>query len=262
METGDLYTKHVRGSRYAFNHDGFLYKYPNNQKSYCKNFPESVLDDLIRVKGGSGRAIINEIGEIVVYKKREKENVWEPRYVDTLDRELEFEYIKINPKNLKPGLMWTGFCSHHGGAFSIDSNGRPFFSEKIKNKYSENKKRYYIKDFNKKILKRIIHIKMTGSGRFRVNEYGHIWAPVKNENLKFQIQNEDFKEAFTNQFGKFPSKLKRIIKAYQEYDHTPIYMGKIEGELEIVREEKPHIIRGKRNFNELDFGNSDLEYYD
>jgi len=265
MEKGDIYTKHVRGSRYAFNREGIFYKYPNGQKCYCKNLDGSLLQNLIEIKGkGSGRLIINEIGEIVVYKKRGNENTWEPRYVGKLKDEMKFEDIYINPDSnfLKPGLLWTGFCSHHGGEFSINRNKKPFFSEKVKREYSEDQKRYFIKNFDEEVLKRIIHIKSTGTGRFRVNEYGHVWSPVKNKNIEFQMQNDDFKEAFTNQFEEFPSKLKRTIKIYQKFDHTPIYMGKINEELEIEREERPHLVYDRDDLIEFDYDDVDLDYYD
>jgi len=263
MKKGDIYTKHVRGSRYAFNTECVFYKYPNRQKCYCQNFNDGLLEDLMEVKGKrSGRLIINEIGEIVVYKKRGNQQEWEPRYVGKLEDEMAFEDIYPNPGNLNPGLLWTGFCSHHGGEYSINKNKKPFFSEKTKGKYSEEKKRYFIKNLDEEVLKRIIHIKSTGTGRFRVNEYGHVWAPVKKENLEYQMNDEDFKEAFTKQFKNFPSKLKRTIKIYQKsIDHYPIYMGKVDEELEIEREEKPHIIYDEDEEIEFDYEDVDLEYY-
>jgi len=262
MKKGDIYTKHVRGSRYAFNREGVFYKYPNGQKSYCTNLDSKLLDDIIEVKErGSGRIIINELGEIVVYREREGERIWEPRYVGKINNEMEFEDIFVNPNNLTPGLLWTGFCSHHGGRFSIDSKKRPFFAEKIQNNHSQDNKRYYIQNLDTEILKRITLIKSTGSGRFRVNEYGHVWSPVKNENIEYQMKRDDFKEAFMSQFDMFPSKLKRTIKIYQKINYTPIYMGKIDGELEIKREERPHLIRDEDDEIELDYQNVDLDYY-
>lgn len=265
MKKGDIYTKHVRGSKYGFNRDGIFYKYPSDQKCYCKNVDESLLEDLIEIKGhGSGRFIINEIGEIVIRKKRDNEEVWEPRYVGKLKEEMKFEDIYVNPHPnlLKPGLLWTGFCSHHGGEFSINRNKRPFFKEKIKENHSENTKTYFIQNLDEEILKRIIKIKSTGTGRFRVNEYGHVWSPVKNENIEYQMKNDEFKEAFTNQFDGFPSKLKRTIKRYQKHNHTPIYMGRIDGELKINRQERPHLVYSRDDLLDFDYDDVDLEYYD
>lgn len=264
MQKGDIYTKYVRGSRYAFNREGIFYKYPNGQKSYCQNVDDSLLQDMIDAKGrGSGRLIINEIGEMVVYRKREEEEAWEPRYVGKLEEEMEFDGMKINPKDLNPGLLWSGFCSHHGGRFSIDRNKKPFFEETTIREHSEDSKRYFIKDFDEEILKRIIFIKSTGNGRFRVNEYGHVWSPIKRENLEYQMKNDDFKEAFNNQFSNFSSKIKRTIKQYERnINHYPIYMGKVNEELKIEREEKPHIIYDREDEIEFDYNDVDLDYYD
>ena len=112
MQKGDQYPKHVRGSRYITVNGDLYYKYIGGAKVRAADIP-NIIKDLCEIKQIPGRVIINEDKEIIVYKTQDN-NSWTPFYIGQLEGNIEFKGVNNNPGDLRPGLMWTGFASHHG----------------------------------------------------------------------------------------------------------------------------------------------------
>ena len=68
MEKGEVYKKHVRGSKYVYGYGNIFYRYPGGGKSFAIGNWDDLIDDCIDVRGDtSGRIIINEDKEIITY---------------------------------------------------------------------------------------------------------------------------------------------------------------------------------------------------
>jgi len=253
MKKGDLYLKHVRGSRYAFNYGKLFYKYPNGGKNYAIGDFSDLFEDLCTVKQSqNGRVIINENQEIVVYRKLDNDQVWMPYYIGRLENEIKFEGIDNNPNNIKPGLLWTGFASHHGAKFQLNLNDRVYFKEIYYEEGAQTIKKYFVKNVDVNLIESLYYFKQ-GSGSFHINEYGHIWAPVDREVINNCYNTDIIKVSeIETQFKKMTNIQKRTIQKYSEQRYSkltkkdeswyPIYIGKYPLELEITREERPHTI--------------------
>lgn len=263
MEIGDVYDKHIRGSRYVFNHDGIYYQiHANGQKLWSKNFDESMLSRLLSLKGTGGRLYINEKREMVIFKKssEDRNTVWIPIFAGILKEDMEFNIISINPKGLSPGLLWPGFNSHHGSKFKINYSGKLVFKETWKDKYGIKRSvEYPVKTNDKDLLEIVKRVnKYKHGGAFFLNEYGHVWAPIQLRYFDMQMKmNPEFYNKFNRQWKFMPSEIKRIIKKYMDSDereYIPIYAGEYHGDINIVgREDKPHIIyeREESDWNEI-----------
>jgi hypothetical protein len=258
MEIGDIYTKHVRGSRYIFNHDGIYYSHPSGQRSWWKNPNKEILSRLLKLKESGGRVYINEKKEMVIYKEfleEKKYKVWKPVYAGIFEGEMTFDEISINPKGLSHGLLWPGFNSKHGSRFSIDNRGKVFFKEVSFKKHGVKTKTYYpVKMEDNVILNRIRTYKHNGT--FFLNEYGHVWTPVEREYFEKQKEsNPDFYEKINNQWKLMYRKTKNTIDHYirmHEKMYIPIYAGKYEGEMKVIgREEHPRIVYDWKDLDEL-----------
>lgn len=254
MKKGDIYKKHVRGSRYGFSVGKLFYKYPGGGKSYAIGNWNDLVDDCCDVRGNtSGRLIINEKKEIVTYVQ-EKEFKWVPYYVGKFSNEMRFEDIENNPKKLRPGLLWTGFASRHGSKFHFTRKGNMFFKETVLNEDMQSTNKYKILDVDDEILERLNYFKIE-PGSFHVNEYGHIWAPVP-KSIMNEFYNTDIIhiDDIHEQFKQLTSAQKLTISRYCEprYNRSrrkqemwyPIYIGKYSKPLEINRDDDPHIIDG------------------
>lgn len=253
MKMGDLYLKHVRGSRYAFNYGKLFYKYPGGAKNYAISDCSGLYDDLCDVKETqSGRLIVNEEKEIIVYRKHDEEDIWMPYYIGQLEDEVKFEGVDNNPEMLRPGLLWTGFSSHHGAKFHLNMNDHVYFQETYYEEGAQTTKKYFVKNVDKDLIERLYFLKQ-GSGSFHINEYGHIWAPVDreviNECYNTEIINVSDIEA---QFKQLSDIQKRTIQKYckpiynkftkRHESWYPIYIGNYPKKLEITREDRPHTI--------------------
>lgn len=251
MKMGDLYLKHVRGSRYVFNYGKLFYKYPGGAKNYVLGDWSQIFADLCNVKQTqNGRVIINEEKEIVIYRK-EDNGSWRPYYVDQLKNEMKFEGIENNPYELRPGLLWTGFASHHGSKFNLQSNGYIHFKETYFEEGAQTTKKYRVKHVDEDLIDRLFFLK-GNPGSFRINEYGHVWAPVELEvinNYNTDIINiSDIK----SQFKKLTKFQKNTLSKYsapvfnkftkKETSWYPIYIGKYPDLMELSRKDRPHTI--------------------
>lgn len=252
MKKDDVYTKHVRGSRYGFSFGKLFYKYPGGGKSYAIGDWDKIVDDCCEIRGNtSGRLIINEEKEIITYKQ-EEEYKWVPYYVGKLDNKMRFEDIENNPENLRPGLLWTGFASHHGAKFNFTRKGNMYFKETTFDEDGQTTKKFKITDIDEEILERLKYFKIE-PGAFHINEYGHIWAPVP-KTLISEFYNTDIIhiDDIHKQFKQLTSAQKITISKYSEprYNRNshrqemwyPIYIGKYTKPLKINREDAPHII--------------------
>lgn len=244
----------MRGSRYAFRYGKLFYKYPGGGKNYAVGDWSNLIEDLCEVKQWpSGRVIINEEKEIVIYRQKEADT-WIPFYIGQLDNEFEFEGINNNPDGLKPGLLWTGFASHHGAKFHLDLKDHIYFQETYYETGAQIKKKYYVREVENDLIKRLYYFKQ-GPGSFHINEYGHVWAPVEKEVITECFDSdpdiitisdiqEQFKHLTTIQkrtIAKY-SKLKFNSLTRRKESWFPIYIGKYSTPLKINREERPHTI--------------------
>mgnify|MGYP001061798487 CR=1 FL=1 len=254
MEKGDVYLKHVRGSRYAFNYGKLFYKYPGGAKCYASEDWEKLVEDCcdIAQKFG-GRLFINEEKDMVIYRQMGGDS-WHPFYIGKLDNSIEFEGIDNDPKDLKPGLFWTGFASHHGAKFHLDMKERVYFKETYYEEGVQVSKKYFVQNIDKDLVKRLYYFKQ-GQGSFHINEYGHIWAPVDKDVI---LESEDYHSDIIdvsdiqNQFRQLTDIQKHTIDKYGQPRYSrltkrreswfPIYIGKYTKPLKIKREERPHII--------------------
>jgi hypothetical protein len=256
MESGKVYTKHIRGSKYHFDKNTIFYKYPNGQRCRCLNPDKQLIYRIGRIKGRfNGSFRINENREIITYRKIRGTNTWEPVYVGKLKEDLIFEDMCLNPlaKAIAPGLLWVGFCYKHGSRFSMRSNGEIFFRETVRDKYKRTKEEWTVIGLNKKHIDKIKEIK--GSGVLKINEYGQIWIPVSDENLRYQMEKPEFNKMFMNQWNTLTNEVVNTIKNYKNgiyYDpnseeeqyFNPIYIGKQEGELTLPgRDDRAHTLR-------------------
>lgn len=251
MKIGDLYLKHVRGSKYAFNYGKLFYKYPGGAKNHVIGDWSQLFEDICNVKQTqSGRVTINEEKEIVIYRK-EANGSWRPYYAGQLNNEMTFEGIDNNPHNLRPGLLWTGFASHHGSKFNLQSNGHIYFKETYYDEDALTTKKYRVKNVDKDLIDRLFFLK-GASGSFRINEYGHVLAPVELEvinNYNTDIINiSDIK----SQFKELTKYQKNTLRKYsapvynkftkKETSWYPIYIGKYPELMELSRKDRPHTI--------------------
>ena len=260
MEIGDVYTEHVRGSKYVFNYEGLYYKHASGQRSWWLDVNEETLHRLLDLKGGSGRVIINEKKEMVIYKEFHEEGkkypIWKPIYAGILKDEMVFDEISIDPKGLMDGLLWPGFNSHHGSRFSINGRGKVFFKEVSFENGVKTIRQFPVRMDDETVVERIKTYK--NNGVFFVNEYGHVWAPVEYNDFKKQMDDPEFLEHFNKQWKEMYSKSKRIIQHYMEKGYVsnkkyiPIYAGKYEGDMKVIgRESSPRIIFDEHEFDEL-----------
>ena len=183
MKEGDVYNKHVRGSRYVFSHGTVYYKYPNNIKGVASDNYKEIASKCRKVgKRPSGRFIVNEEGEVVTYNKI-SETTWRPYYVGKLDSEIKFDYIDNNPKGLEPGSFWTGFISSHGGRYRFNDKGKIYFQETIFKKHMKTRNQYSTLEKHVDLIERLTLLcKLFGS--FHINEHRQIWIPVEKAAIK------------------------------------------------------------------------------
>jgi hypothetical protein len=254
MKKGEVYSKHVRGSRYAFNCGKLFYKYPGGGKNYAIGSWSDLIQDCcdITQKFG-GRLIINEKKEIVVYRQKDSQT-WLPYFIGDLLNEIRFEGIDNNPQNLMPGLLWTGFASHHGATFHLDMKDHVYFQETYFEIGSQVKKKYFVKNVEKDMIERLFFLKQ-GPGSFHINEFGQVWAPVDKdvitESEAYHSELVDVSD-IQEQFSHLSDIQKHTINKYSQPCYSkftkktecwfPIYIGKYSKPLEIIREEKPHTI--------------------
>jgi len=251
MEKGDIYKKHVRGSRYVISNGRLYYKFPGNQKVFTNSDVTELFEDFCDIRRESGgRIIINEEKEVITYRK-ESGNKWVPYYVGKLKSELDFESIDINPIDLKPGLVWTGFCIHHGSRFTFQKRGKILFKESSSKEFGTSINKYLIDSVEKEFIDRLKFYKIE-SGGFYINENQQVWAPVQKLNIdQFYIDEKIHKNEIKNQLPVMTTEQKRSIQQYTEYTNNgkdlwlPIYLGKYEKPLEIKRADKPHIIKSE-----------------
>jgi len=252
MNIGDVYTKHVRGSRYAFNHGKLFYKYPGNRKCYVEGDWSELFRRLTEIKNySSGRFIINENKEIVVYQKQGS-NEWWPYYVGKLEEKMKFDGIENDPKDLKPGYLWTGFASKHGSKYHINKRNQIFFKEFTREKGAEVQKKYFVKNADQELIDRIVQLKQQDWGSIHINEYNHVWSAVNKEVILNAYDEQHYKD-MNEHFRSMTWEQKNTINKYsKEWDNRfsnkkerwfPIYLGQLNGNLMIDREDEPHIIR-------------------
>jgi hypothetical protein len=256
MQKGEVYIKHVRGSRYGFSNNKLFYKYPGGGKNYVIGNWDSLIDDLIGVRGEyGGRIVINENKEVVMYKKTDIFE-WIPFYIGKIDCEMRFEGIENNPRDLRPGLLWTGFASHHGSQFSYKINGRVFFRETTLEDGVTVTRQYPVLDIDDELIERLKYFKIQ-PGRFYVNEYRHVWAPVPLNVIK-QCYNDPeiiHIDDIHKQFSNLTSEQKNTIRKYSQdfrYNRTgemwyPVYIGKYGNPINIKRPDGPHRITSEED---------------
>jgi hypothetical protein len=242
LKKGEVYNKHVRGSRYGFSNNKLFYKYPGGGKNYVIGSWEGLVDDLIDVRGEyGGRIIINENKEIVTYKQMEI-NKWIPYYIGKIECEMRFEGIENNPKDLKPGLLWTGFASHHGSQFSYKNDGRVFFRETTLEDEVTVTRKYPVLDLDDELIERLKYFK-------------NVWAPVPQSVVKECYNDPEVIhiDDIHKQFSNLTSEQKNTIRKYSQdfrYNRTgemwyPIYIGKYDKPITIKRPDGPHIINSE-----------------
>ena len=235
MKKGDIYEKHVLGSRFNFDREFVFYKSSNGSISYATNDVSGLIDDLIDVKGDIGTFRINEEGIITTFCKGI--DAYYPKFVCKLKEELVFDEIDNNPKGLEPGNFWTGFNKKHGSKFFIDADLNLRFREK-----HPTEKTYLVECSDSNLINRLLSLKGE-TGRICINEYQQIWAPVKLSVIQdgHSITNID---CLTNHFNSLTHKQKRLIQSYiNSFDREktkgetwcPIYLGKLTGSLTAVR---------------------------
>lgn len=250
MKIGDVYVKHVRGSRYAFNGEGIFYKYPGRNQAMCTNVDADLLNRLRQVrKAWSGRFIVNERGEVVVYCEEKKR--WTPYYCGMLGDELMFDGLNNNPADLKSGLLWTGLASHHGSKMTVDAKGHVWFKESLIEGGCKTLNKYPVRGLDEDVIDTILSLKQD-QGSFHVNEHGHIWAPVSSIAIADDYDGKIIdKEALNLQLKEMTDVQKRTVKSYGERTTQrrvlneswfPIYVGQCTEPLVIARPDKPHII--------------------
>jgi len=261
MKKGDIYDKHVRGSRYVYNIDGIYYKV-RDIKIPTTTDVSKIIEDIIDVrKENSGRIIINEEREIITYI-RKKKNEWLPVYVGQLNKELVFEDIEINPKNLEIGSLWAGFLRKHGSKYKFSREGRIYFLEKIQSNTKSSSITYYVQNFNNSFLKRICQLRgrmqnsynWLNAGSIWINEYGHMWTAITKDRMKYLIKKDVLKkEIIDQQWRKLSNLQKNLLNEYtkpqkdrrnkdKEISWYPIYLGKYEHQIQIDRPREPKII--------------------
>jgi hypothetical protein len=242
MNKGEIYKKHIRGSRYIFSNNQLAYSFPNSQKIFSSTDCSDLFQDFIDIRGEiSGRVIINERRDIVTYKK-EAGSKYVPYYVGRLTKELHFKGIDNNPKNLKPGLVWTGFANHHGSKFIFKKKGTIIFKEPFK------EKEYAVIHVEKEFIERLKFYKID-SGKIYINENKQVWAPVQRINInQFYIDTIINKNEINNQLPLMSKEQKFSLDQYAKYTNNgndiwlPIYIGKYDELLEIDRKDSPYII--------------------
>ncbi len=257
MNIGDDYYKHVRGSRYGFNNGKLFYKYPQtHEKLFVEGDRPDLFNDLCDAKDHiSGRFRINEEREITVYRK-EGADTWIPKYAGKATKDLGFEGIENNPKNLKPGLLWTGFASHHGSKYHITNRGKVYFKETY---FDENgistTKKYPVTDCPDDFKDRLLLFKQS-AGSFRINEYDHVWAPVEQRVLKACAEETEFisLDEIQEQFMSMTRPQNNTIRKYSKGRYNPrtrqnecwmpVYIGKYSRKLTTKREHRQHIVIG------------------
>ena len=245
MKKGDIYQKHMRGSRFNFDFENIYYKFPNGNKSYVENNVNELLSDLIDVKEQPGRFRINEAGDITVYCQNC--DAYIPKYVGSLSEELVFDGIDNNPKKLKPGNFWTGFVVKHGSGYYIDRSNKLKYSEFVKDATSENVTNFTVSGMSKTFIDKILKVKGE-TGKLLINEYGHVWTPVKLSRIQNGTVISD-SDTLHEQFKTLSDKQKNIIRSYSEFTERklygkmeswyPIYVGKFTGQLNIKRKDNP-----------------------
>lgn len=246
MMPGDIYPYHVRGSRYSFNSGRVFYRYPNGSKIFIdEDHGTDLYNRLVETRQGpGGRFRVNEEGEIVLYRPIDQKQ-WAPYYVGKMNQELLFEGMDNNPRHLKPGMLWTGFLNNHGAKFHIEKSGRIFFRETNIGPTCRDRQDHYVQGTHLVLAKSLAMYK--GSpGSFRINEHGHVWAPVP---LEF-AQREYGIDYLRNQ--DLTPKQKRTIMSYLRSTSEdgvtggwlPIYIGHFPQSLRINRAPEPHMIHG------------------
>lgn len=251
MKPGDIYPHHIRGSIYCFKIDQIYHKDSNRNKFYAQGDIDEIIKSLKDVRGDvSGRFRINEEQEITTYKK--EENRWIPYYVGKFTNDFSFDDYNNNPNFLEPGQLWTGFINKHGSKFHLDLKARVYFRESISTSDFSEKRNYFVKNIDDDFLDLLLSYKKD-AGSFRINEYGHVSAPITQTVLD-ELYDEGLTERAKIQEGweKLSKKQKLCIQRYSEPSYNkytkkdekwyPIYIGKYTNKLEIGRKEEPKIL--------------------
>lgn len=230
MDTGDLWKKHFRGSRYNFSREkGVYYMLPRKLDLIpTEDEYSDLLEQLLSLKSTGGRFYVTEDRDVLIAKKGYVggRKGWYPYYVCHLNDDLRFKDIELNPENLQPGDVWTGLTHHHGSKYSLGSYKRYFLFWRLRKSDSIN----HFATNHPQLIDLLRNYEWRG-GSFRINENKKIWKSIGKQTLT-KKNIETIKE--------LPSTVSKLIKLwFEDTQQIPIYIGEFHDQIELLDFEGP-----------------------
>lgn len=195
IESGKPWPGVYRGSKYSLRGNGSdVGLYLNHPRMQLQGkLPDGLLEALrdIGKSGGTGRGSVKITANRDVLTKVHSDNYprvdealvddgWIPVYVGKLSGAIEFPFIDNDPDEgtLDPPCVWEGLPFKHGERWTIPVEGEPEWRVKKPESFR------FQSAYDHSNLARTYRSFRESGGIFRVNEHGHVWMELPNENVQ------------------------------------------------------------------------------
>lgn len=227
IRPGSAWPLPFRGSRYSVKQVGkyirAVWEWQDLQV-VSDNYPARVHKLLISAGKPRGSVCVTAHGDIIT-KIPTKSGNWTPVYLGRYEDDFVFSHVENNPKNLKTGMLWTGFPFHHGDIWTIsprETGGQLMW--KYLSTYLGSIQRY------PNLIKKYKSIRFTG-GRLHFTEHGHVWMNLPDSDVSDGFVDE-FHELQARQLEDLASGgrgviLQLVAARLQATDCRPVYLGRV-----------------------------------
>lgn len=226
VSPGDYWPLPYRGSGFTIRaHDG-----QDTVDWRLREFQTSAVSDteeMVRavraVKGTHGSFRITAHGAVITKATRDG-RTWRSYYVGRYDGDLDFEGIDLDPANLQPGMLWTGFPFENGEQWTVtESNGQEHLRWKYKGVPLFSTQPY------EGLSRRYKNLRGRG-GRLYFTETGHIWmnivieaAPHRVRDTLTRLWDRQLRQLAADGQNAF---LRLLQYRLDEYRVFPVYLGR------------------------------------
>ncbi|MDS0243559.1 MULTISPECIES: hypothetical protein [unclassified Haloferax] len=221
LSPGDEWPEYYRGFRLHTNPDGDVWwqVYQGTDRLYLDPTPESLVEDLLKIKRLGGRVRVTESGDVLT--QEEDGDSYKTTWVGTLElqgelvpKDAETFAFDVSPSGLSMGDLWPSV--YDGSKFSLGAGG-----ERVWWQNPETGKRHPVEtDISGDILAALQSYKPNG-GSFRVTPSNEVITLVNAHPAPEQVRS---------QFGDLPRVVRNVIKLRKErgVEMLPVYIGEIE----------------------------------
>lgn len=157
---------------------------------------------------------------------------WIPVYLGKLSGAIDFDGIDNDPDpgNMDPPCVWEGLPFRHGERWTVTANGALEWRISVLGQFN------FPSSYQHTGLVRNYKSIRSHGGRLRVNEHGHVWMELPNQNVQnsndlSETIEEWYHQARENERNQLLNLVHRRLKATgggnPEEGHFPIYLGHV-----------------------------------